>query len=83
MLTEERLRELVERANAAYEAMTPSQKLRHDYEQRRSFAKGMCPWKRDFAEYSAEVDKLMPPESTLTDAQIGLALLGKMEHVGR
>lgn len=77
-MTEERLRELIALANAAYAAMTPSQKLRHDYEQRRSFAKGMCPWKRDFTEYCASIDKRMPPEGELTDAQIGLALLGKL-----
>lgn len=76
-MTDADLRELVDRAQAAYDAMTPSQKLRHDYMQRRSFTRGMCPWGRDFEEYCAEVEKNMPHESKLTDTEIGLILAGR------
>ena len=62
------LQELVARANARYDSLTDSQKLRHRYMQRRSFAIGMC---------SSSVDKRMPHESQLSDAQIGLILVGE------
>lgn len=68
---------LAAKAVETYEAMTPSQKLRHDYMQRRSFARGMCPTGRDFTDYCAEIDKRMPDEKHLTDAEIGLILIGK------
>lgn len=76
-MTADELRALADKARAAYEAMTPSQKLRHDYMQRRSFVRGMCPSHRNYEEYCAGVDKRMPHESILTDAQIGLILMGK------
>lgn len=59
------LAELTQRARARYDLMTPSQKLRHRYMQRRSFAKSF-----------GKVDR-MPHEATLSDAQIGLILLGE------
>lgn len=71
------LKALADKARATYDAMTPSQKLRHDYMQRRSFARGMCPSHRDYEEYCAGIDKRMPDEKHLTDAQIGLILMGK------
>ncbi len=55
------LDELVKRATAAFERLTPSQQLRHRYMQRRSFARAFGG--RD-----------MPHHVTLTDAQIGLIL---------
>ena len=45
----------LERAKA--HVMTPAER----YEQRRSFTRGMCPSNRDYAEWCAEVDKLLPP----------------------
>lgn len=75
-MTDERLRELADKAQAAYDAMTPSEKLRQDYEQRRSFMRGMCPWASDYETHCSNVDRIMPPASTLTDAEIGLALIG-------
>lgn len=54
---------LVARATAAYDALSPSQKLRHRYMQRRSFAK----W----------AGREMPDEVGLSDAQIGLLLIGE------
>lgn len=62
------LQELVARANARFEHLSPSQKLRHRYMQRRSFARsfGAC----------AEVERRMPHEARLTDTQIGLILAG-------
>ena len=52
---------LIKQAVAAYAAMSPEDKMDHDYEQRRSFVRGMCPSKRDYAEYCAAVDRLLPP----------------------
>ena len=52
---------LIKQAVAAYKAMSPEDKADHDYEQRRSFVRGMCPSKRDYAEYCAAVDRLLPP----------------------
>jgi len=59
------LSELVARATAAFDRLTPSQKLRHRYMQRRSFA-------RAFGNAAA-----WPHEATLTDTQIGLILVGE------
>ncbi len=71
------LAELVQRATARFEALMPSQKLRHRYMQRRSFARGMGSSRTPYAEHCANVDKRMPHESTLTDTQIGLILVGE------
>lgn len=46
---------LIERAKN--HVMTPEE----IHEQRRSFAKGMCPSHRDYKEWCAQIDKLMPP----------------------
>ncbi len=77
-MTEKELRALAAKAQAVYLAMTPSQRLRHDYMQRRSFARGMCPSNRDYAEYCRHIDKSMPDEAGLTDAEIGLILIGRL-----
>lgn len=45
----------LERAKA--HKMTPDEQ----YEQMRSFAKGMCPFNRDYAEYCKLVDEMYPP----------------------
>ncbi len=52
---------LIKQAVADYQAMSPEDKMDHDYEQRRSFVRGMCPSKWDYAEYCAMVDRLLPP----------------------
>jgi hypothetical protein len=52
---------LLRRAVAAYEALPPERKAALDYEQRRSFARGMCPSSRDFKRWCEEIDKLLPP----------------------
>lgn len=70
------LKALADEAQKRYEALTPSQKLRHNYMQRRSFARGMCPSNRDFAEHCRSIDKLLPDEKDLTDTEIGLVLTG-------
>lgn len=70
-------RELAARAQARYDALTPSQKLRHRYMQRRSFAIGMCSSSTPLEIHRANVDKLMPHETTLSDAEIGLILVGE------
>jgi hypothetical protein len=46
---------LIERAKS--HVMTPEEQ----YEQRRSFVRGMCPFNRDYASWCAEVDRLLPP----------------------
>jgi len=60
-LNEAELKELVAKASAAYYALTPEQKAHHDYEQRRSFVRGMCPWHRPYKEWCVVVDRLLPP----------------------
>jgi len=70
-------KELLDKYKTAYDKMTDSQKLRMWYEQRRSFAKGMCPDSRDYPEFCANVDARMPSQSKLTDAEIGLILVGQ------
>lgn len=74
-MTSEELQKLVVEANARYSALTPNQKMRHDYMQRRSFVRGSCPSSRDYAEWCAIVDKAMPDEKSLTDGQIAAILL--------
>jgi hypothetical protein len=51
---------LIRRAVAAYEALPPERKAALDYEQRRSFVRGMCPYSHDFKRWCEEVDKLLP-----------------------
>lgn len=75
-MTEAELKELVAKAQAAYDKLSPSDKLRHDYMQRRSFVRGMCPEERDYAAWCDHVDDIMPHQRFLTDAQIGLILAG-------
>lgn len=55
------LEQLIKDSIARYEAMTPEQKTAHDYEQRRSFVRGMCPSNRDYKEWCEHVDKILPP----------------------
>jgi len=52
---------VVAEAMAHYEALSPSEKWRHDYTQRRSFVRGMCPSDHDFKKWCEVVDRLMPP----------------------
>jgi hypothetical protein len=53
--TSPELLELIERAKN--HVMTPEE----IYEQRRSFARGMCPSYRDYKEWCEQIDRLMPP----------------------
>lgn len=71
------LNEMIKRACAAFDALSPSEKLRHRYMQRRSFARGMGSDTTPHEVHCAEVDKRMPHETTLTDTQIGLILIGE------
>ena len=77
-MNDDDLRELAAKAHAVFESMTPSEKLRHHYMQRRSFVRGMAPWKADFDLYRQELDRYLPDEKSLTDAEIGLALVGML-----
>jgi hypothetical protein len=60
-MTRADLTELVKQAKDRYDAMTPADKANHDYEQRRSFVRGMCPSKRDYNEWCEVVDRVLPP----------------------
>lgn len=53
--------ELVAKAEAAYQALSPEQKAHHDLSQRRSFLRGMCPGTTDYAEWCKVVDRVIPP----------------------
>lgn len=55
------LQALVRNAVAAYKSMSPGQKAEHDYAQKRSFVRGMCPDDYDFGNWCALVDRIMPP----------------------
>lgn len=57
----DRLAKLIADARDRYELLTPEEKAAHDYEQRRSFVRGMCPGKQDYDEWCKVVDRLMPP----------------------
>lgn len=56
------LANLIKQARAVYDALTPEQKAAHDYEQRRSFVRGMCPSKQDYNEWCKIVDQILPPQ---------------------
>lgn len=73
----DKIQQLINEAFDRVNKMTDSQKLRMWYEQRRSFAKGMCPDNRDYAIHCSMIDRLQPPEDVLSDAEIGLVLLGQ------
>ncbi len=60
-MTEVELKKLVAEAQARYEALSPLEKMKHDYEQKRSFTRGMCPDSQDYEEWKKLVDRLMPP----------------------
>jgi hypothetical protein len=71
------IKALLEEALDCYKNMNDSEKLRMWYEQKRSFARGMCSDSANYVEHYEQIDKLMPHESELTDAQIGLVLVGQ------
>lgn len=79
-MTDLELKELAAKAEAAYNALSSSQKLRHDYAQRRSFACGMCPSHFDYEAWCLLINERMPDEKELTDAKISLILLDKLVH---
>jgi hypothetical protein len=60
-MNEAEFKDLVAQAKARYDALSPAAKKYHDYEQRRSFVRGMCPSKRNYEAWCLEVDKLLPP----------------------
>lgn len=81
-MTEAELRALVDAAQTRYEALSPTERLRHDYMQRRSFVRGMCPEAREYNAWCDRVDETMPHEKFLTDIEIGLILAGAKAPVG-
>jgi hypothetical protein len=75
-MTEDELKAMVAAAQAAYDKLSQSEKLRHNYMQRRSFVRGMCPEERDYSAWCDHVDDIMPHHRFLSDEQIGLILAG-------
>jgi hypothetical protein len=80
-MTAEELRRLAAEASDRYRAMPASQRLRHDYMQRKSFAKGMASDASDYEKHCHRVDERMPDPDGLTDAQIGLILINSPWHL--
>lgn len=60
-MTRTKLTELVKAAQARYDALDAHEKAAHDYEQRRSFVRGMCSDARDYNEWCEIVDRILPP----------------------
>lgn len=58
---EPELKQRIAEAVMKYDRMTPAERAKHDHEQRRSFVRGMCPDSCDYGEWSAIVDRLLPP----------------------
>lgn len=81
-MVEADLKALIEAAQGRYDALSPSERLRHDYMQRRSFVRGMCPEARDYDAWCNRIDEAMPHEKFLTDTEIGLISLGSNGLVG-
>lgn len=44
-----------------YDRLSVEEKRNHDYEQRRSFVRGMCPSNRDYDLWCKTVDQILPP----------------------
>lgn len=55
------LKKLLAAAIAKYDQMTPAERARHDYLQRRSFVRGMCPTSQSYEEWCEAVDRILPP----------------------
>ena len=51
---------LLKEAVARVSAMTPAERAIMDYEQRRSFVRGMCPSDRDYDQWCAQVEVILP-----------------------
>jgi hypothetical protein len=62
MMSPSEMDDLLKKSVAAYNAMSPEQRADHDYEQRRSFVRGMCPFRNDYSEWCKTVDRLLPPK---------------------
>lgn len=58
-MTGAELKELAAKAQAAYDTMTPLQKMQHDLAQRRSFMRGSCPSARNYDEWCGHVDETL------------------------
>lgn len=53
--------QLIREARARYEALGPAQKEALNYEQCRSYVRGMCPSDRNYEDWCRIVDELLPP----------------------
>lgn len=54
----------VQAARDRYAGMSASDRDAHDYAQRRSFVRGMCPDNTDFRTWCQAVDRALPPRET-------------------
>lgn len=59
--TNDDLISLIKKSVEAYTALSPEEKTKHDYAQRRSFVRGMCPSDTPLETWSKAVDDLLPP----------------------
>lgn len=57
----------IQAALERYQGMSAADKAAHDYAQRRSFVRGMCPFNRDFGEWCEAVDRVLPPRPEIPD----------------
>lgn len=58
--TPQSLLHLIKKSVASYNAMTPEDRAKHDYAQKRSFVRGMCPSHRNYQEWCKIVDSILP-----------------------
>jgi hypothetical protein len=67
----QKLNDLLQQSIARYAALSPEEKAAHDYEQKRSFAKGMCPDSQNYEDWCKRIDETMPPSKALSDTWRG------------
>ena len=75
------INDLIREARARYNAMSPEQRAAHDYEQRRSFVRAMCPSHRDYDDWCKAVDHILPPLDDALSIEKKLMELGAIRPV--
>jgi len=56
-----KLIDLIAKSVKDFDSLSPQEQDDMRHEQRRSFARGMCPHNRDYDEWCREVDRQIPP----------------------
>jgi hypothetical protein len=67
----QKLNDLLQQSIARYATLSPEEKAAHDYEQKRSFAKGMCPDSQNYEDWCKRIDETMPPRKAFSDTRRG------------